>query len=256
MKRCTALFLVLVLIFSFSTLAWFSPKQKTFEGKGFETVEALIEEYIKCLNEGDLNGMISCYAIETYVDCLDVEAYLNHYMCASLGYSILLPASSDFSRQILVANRHGKVAEQIYRYFAIYTLSGTEYSAIVESNHTIALKEPETVHNFVEVAGNSTVNDWKGHVKFLSYADCDELTEGRYSNSICKENRARFARFYGCDEYIDRPCYLNINGTTFLLSFGYGNFGGRWYIIDGGNLNIILGLESRFQGLVSLNYLH
>ena len=46
------------------------------EGKGFASAEEAVAAYLQAMKENDVAGMLSTFAIETYVDNLDARAYL------------------------------------------------------------------------------------------------------------------------------------------------------------------------------------
>lgn len=253
MRRIAALILAVVLAFGCGCAAAADAVPK-FEGEGFETIDALIDEYVRCLNEGDFYGMMACYAIESYVDHADPEAFLGRLGAAQIKSYVLLPASSDFSRQVLAANRYSNLAKFLYEQFVVYTFEGTEYEDLTVSK-TVPLKGEEQIRAFVETGANTRLNDWKGNVRFLRYTDPGVITDGRYDLEINQRNLEKLRICHGCDVYKDQPCYLEINGEIYVLAMGYGCYDGRWYIVDAGYVCAILGIDRYYQGLFPLVYL-
>lgn len=47
-----------------------------FEGSGFDSPEEAVTAYLEAMQEGDVQGMLSTFAIETYVDNVDAQTYL------------------------------------------------------------------------------------------------------------------------------------------------------------------------------------
>ena len=56
-----------------------NPKKTKMEGAGYKTPEDAVMAYAEYLKNGDMEGMISTFAVESYVEHFDMRAHLEYY---------------------------------------------------------------------------------------------------------------------------------------------------------------------------------
>ena len=74
--------------------------QKTYEGSGWNTPEDAVLHYLDGLKEQDLDKMISAYAVESYIDHFDPQAYLERYYQFYPCMTPHIPNTDGFTRGI------------------------------------------------------------------------------------------------------------------------------------------------------------
>ena len=256
MKRIFTSILVFFMLSSIFPIAIANGGEMKFEGDGYTSPEAAVEAYLEFMNDGNVNGMISTFAIETYVDNYNTVAYLKNMHCASKSMYMGIPSSSSYSRDLLINQRHGKISQTLFDQYLYYSCRGTNYEALAESA-TFALRTEEDINTFISCFDNSAVTKWiegtiSGNIidteRYL-YEHYGERSIEQYSRGI--ENRLKY---YSCNEYEDVMCIIDLGGEDYMLIMGCAQYGDRWYIVDiGGIAGVILGFTTYEGGLVPLS---
>ena len=83
------------------------------EGPGFDSPEEAVTAYLEALKNGDARGMLSTFAIETYVSEVDAQAELERYGAFIPTIGIRVPLGGDYQQQVAVAARYGQLAESL-----------------------------------------------------------------------------------------------------------------------------------------------
>lgn len=255
MKRiCTAILVIFLLtsIFPFATA---KGSEMRFEGDGYTSPEAAVEAYIRFMNEGNVNGMISTFAIETFVENYDTVAYLTNMHCTSRSMYMGIPSSNTYSRNLLINQRHGKISQTLFDQYLYFTCRGTDYEALAESK-TLALRTEEEISAFVSCFENSAVSKWIENTISGRSIDPEGYLNKRCSEQVLKQYyRAVEVRKnnYSCDEYEDVMYILEFGQEDYVLIMGCARYGDKWYIADTGGLaGTVLGLSTYEGGLVPL----
>lgn len=236
--------------------------REPFEGAGFETPEEAVEAYVASFNEGNVSGMLSTFAIETYVDNVDAQKYIERIRAVSINIAEGIPASNDYIRSILILNRYGSLAESLFRQYIEYN-TPEEYENLKDGGVQL-LGEEGAAEAFIAAMSEAPMENWFGKIElsgFLSveqtgeFIQDDNLAED-YFSEISQRNIQRMADGYGCDELREVPALLKIDGTDYLLCMQCARYGDQWYNISlQGCLATILGFDLLCVGLVSLEAL-
>lgn len=232
---------------------------KGFEGAGFETPEEAVEAYVAFFNEGDVSGMLSTFAIETYVDNVDVQEYIERFHVVNMYYFQEIPASNDYIHSILILKRYASLIDDLFRQYLKYN-TPEEYEDLAIGKQVFFWEEG-AAEAFIAAMSEAPMENWFGKIelsRFLSMeeAGLDDVAEEAYFSERNQQSIQRWADCYGCDELRDVPALLNIDGTNYLLCMQCARYGDQWYNISlDGNLTSILGIDLSCIGLVSMEAL-
>lgn len=266
MKRIAALLLVLMLLCS-AALADFEGALhglggEGFEGAGFETPEEAVEAYVASFNEGNVSGMLSTFAIETYVDNVDAQKYIERIRAVSINFAEGIPASNDYIRSILILNRYGSLAESLFWQYIKYN-TPEEYENLKDGGVQL-LGEEGAAEAFIAAMSEAPMENWFGKIELSSFLSVeltgeliqdDNLAEDYFSEWY-QQNIQRMADGYGCDELREVPALLKIDGMDYLLFMQCARYGDQWYNISlRGCLANLLSTALFCAGLVPLEAL-
>lgn len=201
------------------------------EGEGFDSPEEAVVAYAECLKEGDLEGMLSTFAVESYVDNFDLEAYcelmgsFQMHMVKSSG--VAFPDGEGLTEEINVEMRRGNIIEMIYYQQMAGLLSGTEFEGVLEGQLLSALRdqEKEQLDELMRVLrqdpgfSDMEIGETLCAEDMLSKDDYE-----RYLDSLDRVNAYR-----GADELQDVCLELTINGEDYQLFVQTGLYHEKWY---------------------------
>lgn len=203
--------------------------EKRIEGKGYASPEEAVEAFGRYLQKGDLEGMLSTFAMESYLENRDLDNYLS-YMSYSVNYgqfySGTLPANSSLARDLDLEGRRAAVSEEICEQCLYLLLRNTPYEWIDGPYQLHASFGSETVEAALAALGEqgklSGVQVLRGY-SLEELLPAEKLTERYYKNM---EKRALI---YGPDEYREAALLLRINGEEYYLGMAVVRYGNRWY---------------------------
>ena len=170
--------------------------REPLEGPGFDSPKEAVTAYLEALKNGDARGMLSTFAIETYVSEMDAQAELERYGAFIPTIGIRVPLGGDYQQQVAVAARYGQLAESLaYQWMLFSWPEGYEEFG----GTTISLTEDGAAEAFLtNLAENDAAARWQ-EMEVVGFVE-PELMSTQYSDGA--ESRARQAASYGCDEIV------------------------------------------------------
>ena len=217
----------------------------SLEGPGYDSPEEAVTAYLEAMKNGDARGMLSTFAIETYVAEMDAQAYLERLGVFS-PTNVSLPLGGDYQRQAAVAMRYGQLAESLAYQWTLYSWpEGYE-----EFDGTpVILREDGAVEAFLAgLAENDAAARWQG-MEVVGFVEPVELSD-MYLNESNQRNIARQAASYGYDELVTVAVKLDIGGEEWYQCMDVARYGGKWYNLSfSGNIGLLLGLSVYSGGL-------
>lgn len=215
------------------------------EGGGYESPEENIKAYIAALNKGDVDEVLSTFAIESFVDNFDTRAEIERFTVfmpdAPFNKAYELSDGSDFDRDIRIKVRQAAIIRRFYSMISQLTVH--------HDGCTISL-EGEEVDVFMNNINESDfLNAWK-NMKYIEMISPEKICDVYYSEP--NQNNIELQRKIYCCEDIEDVCALvEIGGEEYYQFAQCGKYNGRWYIIDcAGNLSSLFTADRYLYGLV------
>lgn len=205
--------------------------------------------YIGSFRENDFDGMLSTFAVETFVDHFDLVKYFEFIRSygISTGY---VPNISDYSRTLNVEIRRSRIVDLVrYQYL---TLTGV---ACIDGDPILMDKD---ISGEEFLAENFATDDslWLTEIRFLEEFLSPRTLSDIYYTERNQEVIARNLASYGGDEVQNVAARLEIAGEPYVLFMEVIRYGDRWYNLNlGGNLAILMGLSGFSGGLAPYSLL-
>jgi len=186
---------------------------RKLEGDGFDSPEDAMKAYIEGLRDGDLNRVISVYAIESYVENFNLEAYLNVMRFYMHGLASP-PKANEFVTSLNFENRRGQVANEILKNYFYLCDPGL-------AKGFIAIKDEAQASEFVDRL-NKNLNKSFQNIQIVEFAHPTEANL-RMLEPLTKAR--------GAERLIDRAtAVINLGGNEFILDCGVVKYGGKWFL--------------------------
>ena len=215
------------------------------EGPGFGSAEEAVTAYLEAMKNGDLEGMLATFAIETYVAEMDAHADLARMGVFQPSYGMRMPLGGDYQQQVAVAARYGQLAESLaYQWMLFSWPEGYEEFG----GTTISLTEDGAAEAFLtNLAENDAAARWQ-EMEVVGFVE-PELMSTQYLDGA--ESRARQAASYGCDEIVSVVAKLDIGGEEWYQCMDVACYGGKWHNLSFvGYIGHLMGLSLYSGGLV------
>ena len=245
MKRLISIVLMLLLL----TAAPAFGEAGKHECDGFASPEDAVLAYVDAFNEGDVEAMISTFAIESYIDNKDARYALERmtvYQPVTMYYQF--PASNGYVRNLEVSKRYAEVADRLYTQYLSYNLP----EDIDDVSRPITLSGADEIDALFSDLAASPGKDWFGNIAFLDWISPVALTD-KYLLPKNLENTAKQAMILGCEDVADLAALLRVNEQRAILFMQCVKYNGLWYNYAlQNNPATILGLGIYLGGLAVL----
>jgi len=104
------------------------------EGAGFDSPEAAATAYLEAFKAGDLDAMVACFAVESYVEGCDYEAQLDRIgafmYTTALTYPI--PTDSGLGQEINFEARRGQIISYARTHFMMVGAYNSEFWTVYQ----------------------------------------------------------------------------------------------------------------------------
>ena len=192
----------------------------SLEGPGYDSPEEAVTAYLEAMKKGDARGMLSTFAIETYVAEMDAQAYLERLRSFS-PTNVSLPLGGDYQRQVAVAVRYGELANSLAYQWILYSWPDGMRSLValwsVCSKTALWRRSSRGWRKTTPPRGAG--DGGRGVREPVELSDM-------YLDERNQQNIARQAAIYGCDEMVTVAVKLDIGGEEWYQCMDVARYGG------------------------------
>ena len=261
MKRITAILLTLVLSLSLCTAVYAGETKEAskdekdrIEGEGYETYEDALLDYMEYFFEGDLGGMLSTFAVETYVENYDIAKFLERagIFSMSLGANGMFSGDNEYAISLKTARREASLTAYFTNQYIYYSMIAAGIEPSSASSYDLDDYGGEADYMLDELFADPF---WIGaDIEILGVVapeDAGDIVPEAYFSSANQENIERIADWMGADEIVDAICVFTADGEQGCQFMQIARYGDVWYNVSlTGNLATICGLDVYVGGLI------
>jgi len=245
--RIAALALVLTLVFSFVLPASASA---TYESPGFVSAEDALMAYIEGLQQGDLQQMIGAFAIETYIEHLDLVAWIERLNSYFPNIAVKLPNASPMVTALNIESRRANIIDEILRQLMSFHIE--DESVMYMNTGPFPHDIFGSAEDFVDLLRTSMEPMALQSMEFLSFVEPAVLFEyydDEKIQAIIEGSRV----ICGADELKSVAAFFTVHGKLYVLCANALRYGEQWYLESlGGHLGAIMGISFTSGGIMQL----
>ena len=217
------------------------------EGPGYASAQEAVEAYLAALKNADLDGMMTTFALETYVENYDFEAQLERIQAYMPTMDPSLPNTNEFTSDLNRYQRMGSIANSIRYQYA------TLFMSDLALNESVRALEENEVAALVEQLGDPTYLEELHGLEVLEFIEPEALSD-QYVSEKNQENLQRLANIYGADEVQSVGVVVQIGSQDYLLCFDAVCYDGKWYTLSlGGNIGALVSMNVTSGGVMPYN---
>lgn len=236
MKRLMAILLGLMLLLSVASA------ETRHEGTGYDTPEDAVLAYVEALNRGDVDDMLATFALESFADHCDPDAFLVRMRAFNPATIGGVPVNGAYARSLLVNARYAQIANVLMQQYM-------EISAALEGM-MVPLEDSEARAEMEARFANSPLNAWAGNAQFVNWIN-PALVEEKIALPMNLANSTLQTAYYGADDIDWKVAHLTLGGAQAVLFMQCVKYGDRWYNGELSGLpGAILGLPFNSAGMV------
>ena len=228
------------------------------EGPGYESAEEAVEAYVNFLKEENFEGIISTFAMESYLENYDMSEYFEYVQYFNIyaptgGLSTTgFYSDSDFARELTMESRRAYILGGVNRQLLQVMAQNTDEEELAENVLDGAVVrqvedlDTEAIMNFLSTDFDLDTIEL-GHYRDEKYYDLPKDSIKRYLKDY-EDIWGAELEMVTVELEIDDEDY-----TLFMLCVCYD---GKWYIADFNNpITLSLGISPGGKGLVPEEYL-
>ena len=236
MKRLLAILTVLALLIP-ASLA-----EARHEGPGYDTPEEAVLAYIDALNRGDVDDMLSAFALETFVDHCDAETAMQRLQSISPTALITVPVNGAYSRSLLINARRAQITNSLVQQY-IQISAQLDYMAV-------PLQDAAARQEMLDRFADSPANAWEGNVTLVGWVN-PALLSDKIAYPMNMVSAMLQSAYCDPDDLAWEVARLNVAGEDAVLLLQCAKYGDRWYIAElGGMPGMVLGIPVTAAGMI------
>ena len=245
-----AVILLLAGVFSGGGTAGVFSSGGKIEGSGFDTPEDAANAYLMGLKDGDMDAMLSAFAVESYVEHYDLEAVVERLKSYQPNLEIRLPNSNEYNQRLNVVTRRNQIANLIMVQYMFYQAPDelSDYMPIMFS-------DSQEIQDFIDKFERDTENYIFEDLEITGTLEPEDFTD-LYTSPTNQENIARQAKTFGADEddVANIAVKFEADGQTWIFCPQLVRYDGKWYLQSAqGNLAILIGMSVYTGGIMPLD---
>ncbi len=225
------------------------------QGSGYDKPEEALLAYAEARKEGDYDKMISTFAIESFVDHFDDEAYYAYMKYFPPNYfqvnGGIVSNDSESGRALSFQTRRNYVVTQIAYQYQNLLGEGTVLEDVINTGYRLEEgQEKEVTEALAKDPGFSEITI--GAVYEAIDFNSGELLS---KSERVAEIYDRYKKIYGAEDIKEYYVQLTINGEDYVLFGAAFQYDGKWYM--GAFMLIAAALNSlgaNSGGLAKLSY--
>ena len=215
------------------------------EGDGFSNPEEAILAYAKALQHGDVQEILSTFAIETYVESYDLAAATENTGAYSVASVPFLPASDIYTAELNRILWQGSITKNLSYLYLSFT--DVEFLGQPISFNGDPYDTPEQL---VEALTNPDWMQTLSDMEIGAVRTFEDLFGSSDKILTAVENRKQYL---GCDELVPLAVEIMLDGQTYYLCTDAASYNGSWYNCNPfGMIAVYLGASLTDGGLCPL----
>ncbi len=252
------------------------------EGPGFGAPEDAAKAYLAGLRDQDIDMMISAFAMESYADHYDFEAFIKRLNAYNPSIEMRLPNTSDYARQLNIEGRRSRIINQILNQYMQFQAPDIFNDGEISSFEDIGVSDfaedfEKDTKNYAfedlsviatldmqDLPDNPTWDDIEDIIPKdaldnlptdLMEGQLEALTQA-YKSETNQDNMAEIAEIYGADseDVTNVVVFFEADHKTWAFCPQVIRYNGKWYIdCLQGTLGSLAGLPIYTGGIMPVD---
>lgn len=221
----------------------------TIEGPGYDTPEEAVVAYLEAMKKGDVPGMLSTFAVETYIDNYDLIKQVERTGGYTPGTVPSLKSVDNYTRSINISRRRGDLVYQLRVQYFMVNEKDDYYP------RPLSIGEGREFRTSEELFNTIMNPEWTRELSQLEYGDIWTYDEFKSNLSTdydwdldYQRRRSQYIDEQGCDEFVPLIAEVKFRGEDYFLSLDVVCYDNKWYNVSLG------GLISQYLGASMYNY--
>lgn len=223
------------------------------EGAGFDSPEEAITGYLEALQTGNLDHILSTFAVESYCENYNIEKRIE--MDGVYNFSSLLGGNGDRSlvacgeneplRDIMLNLRQSDITQQLYR--QVLQLYGN-FDEIVADGLTVT--EESDIQGVIAALSNLSEELDLSTLEIGEVIYSETMSQHTSFDTLLSRMK-KYGDVIGAEGFKSLGISFSLKGEYGLLFMDIAKIGGKWYNVrPGGFLSVLAGMDTYHGGML------
>lgn len=225
-----------VVVFKFILSGMFGTK---YEGSGFKTPEEAATAYLEAYSTGDMDKIISCFAVESYVENSTMENCIDRFGGYISSIPVKVPNYGDISQNINLENRHGDISKMITSNYNVLS----QWELPMDPGHVVPLEKGGSASKYVKKYFPNEEETITNGLIIDEIYEPNDLYD-KWDDEKNEESREKVAECFGADEITSVCIVFHTDNGYYALLAGLVEYDGKWYMDTFSQFSSIMGLDA------------
>lgn len=219
------------------------------EGFGADSPEQAAIDYLKFLSEGNISGMLSCCAVESFIENVDAESVIERNQALIPTSQQLFVWDGQYSKEVCIEKRRGNLSVNIYRQMFSLANKDASFGGMV-----VSLSDYASIQSMIDEFFPSNVDGLLKTIEIDGVVTVEEVfgdNAEKYSENINRQCET-MRKIYGAEDYVPVAIKFECNGKPFYFGADMVKYNSGWYICDFiGQYGYIRGADMNTGGIAA-----
>lgn len=224
-----------------------SSSESKVEGTGFDSPEEAIIGYLEALQTGNLDNVLSTFAVESYCENYDFEAQIEQngfYMWSTMRDQPVAYGESEFLREITRNNRKENIVQQLY--WQMLQLYGSFDDVIADYS---TFTEESDIQRAIAALSNLSEELDLSALEIGDIIYGEVMHEDNFVHTLGRMKE--YGDIIGAEGFKSLAVSFSLNGTYGILFMDTAKIDGKWYNVrPGGFISYLSGVDTWHCGMI------
>lgn len=214
--------IILVVALVLSLTGVFGASGAAYASKSFMAPEDVVNYFVGCIKNGDIDGALSACAINEEAKGFDYKAYLERVKAALPMSNTLLP--SEYKQYLDYNSTKLRQQAEIQTIALIISFQVADKYKDLMNGKTVMLNSGKLADQIEDIYNNLEPAD----LKDLTIIEIDKAKQ--HDTATNRETQKKMANIYGADDEQFRSVLYEYNGDYYMGGFTLIEYNSRWMI--------------------------
>lgn len=194
---------------------------QTLEGPGYDSPEEAILAYAHALKSGDVEQILSTFAVESYVEHFDLAAWIDFTGTYTVAAPQLLPGSDPYTVSLNLFTRQNQIIENLTYLYLTFSS--------VENFYAPVPMDGEPYEKASEIVNDLAIYGWQDMLAKMEIGDVlDAEAVGLDLIGINRQMGLQ-REYLRCQTLTALAVEITIDGEEYYLCVDVACYGEKWY---------------------------
>lgn len=216
-----------------------------YEGKGFSTPEDAATAYIEAYGDGDIDKLVSCFAVESSVENYEMADMLERFKSYFPSATIKMPNYGETSKKLNIENKRADIIKTIIQHYVV--MSGWE----LPLNALSTSLDDASAEDFVKEKFPNNEASITNGLKIDMVIQPEDILHDSWTSEFAQNNRKTLQDSFHAEDLTSRGVVFHTDDGYYIWYAGLIKYNNKWYVDPNfSTLSSMMGVDANHAGMV------